>query len=211
MGIHRNGEKLMEKTTLIKIKPGDVILLLAGPDFRTLLEDSHDFYPLQTIREITKPKALTSILILGGLATVIILSALKVFSLFEGLSVYMLVLLLTKTADPKDVAKSLDFNLGLIIVMALALGTAMIKTGLADYLAMGIIGATKPFGLVGIMFGIYLITNVLAAYITTQAAAAIIFPIALTTAVNLNLDPMPFVLITAFASAATFITPPTDT
>ena len=207
LGIHRNGEKMMEKTTLIKVKPGDVILLLAGPGLNTLIEDSHDFYPLQTIREITKPKLFTSILILGGLASVIILAALKIITLFIGLSVYMLILLLTKTANPKEVAKSLDFNLGLIIVMALALGTAMIKTGLADYLAMGIIGATKPFGLIGIMIGIYLITNVLAAYITTQAAAAIIFPIALTTAVNLNIDPMPFVLITAFASAATFITP----
>jgi len=207
LGIHRNGEKLMQKTATIKIKPGDVILLMAGPGFKARFEDSHDFYPLQTIREIIKPKLFTTILILGGLASVIILSALRFITLFEGLSAYMLILLLTKTANPKEVAKSLDFNLGMIIVMALALGTAMIKTGLAEYVAWGIIGITKPFGLIGIMIGIYLVTNILAAYITTPAAAAIIFPIALTTAVNLNVDPMPFVLITAFASAATFITP----
>lgn len=207
LGVHRNGEKLDEKTANIKLKPGDVILLLVGAGFKERIDDSHDFYPLQTIREITKPKLLTTLLILGGLAAAIGLSALHFFTLFEGLAVYLLVLLLTKTANPKEVAKSLDYNLGMIIVMALALGTAMIKTGLADYIAWGMISATKPFGLVGIMVGIYLVTSVLAAYITTQAAVAIIFPIALTTAVNLNLDPMPFVLITAFASAATFITP----
>ncbi len=207
LGIHRNGEKLMEKTATIKIKPGDVILLLAGSGFNARFEDSHDFYPLQTIREITKPKVLTSVLILGGLAVVITLSAFKFFTLFIGLSGYLLIVLLTKTANPKDVAKSLDYNLGLIIVMALALGTAMTKTGLADYVAWGIINLTKPLGLFGVLAGIYLITNILAAYITTQAAAAIIFPIALTTSVNLEANPMPFVLLTAFASAATFITP----
>jgi len=52
-----------------------------------------------------------------------------------------------------------------------------------------------------------LITSVLAAYITAKAAAAIIFPISLTTAVNLGLNPLPFVLIVAFASAANFMTP----
>jgi len=207
LGIHRNGEKLMEKTATIKIKPGDVILVLAGPGFNSRMDDYHDFYPIQTIREITKPKLLTTILILGGLASVIILSALKFITLFTGLSAYLLVLMLTKTANPKEVAKSLDFNLGLIIVMALALGTAMVKTGLADTVSWGIINITKPFGLLGIMIGIYLVTNVLAAYITTQAAAAIIFPIALTTSVNLNVDPLPFALMVAHASAATFITP----
>lgn len=207
LGVHRNGEKLMVKTATIKLKPGDVILLLIGPGFKERFEDSKQFYPLQTIREISKPNLATSILVLGGLAAVIIFSALHVFSLFVGLSVYLLLLLLTKTANPKEVAKSLDFDLGLIIVMALALGTAMVKTGLADMIAWGMIAATKPFGLIGVMIGMYLITTTLAAYITTKAAAAIIFPIALTTAVNLNVDPMPFVLITAFASAATFITP----
>ncbi len=207
LGVHRNGEKLKVKTADIKLKPGDVILLLVGNAFKERIEDTHDFYPLQTIREISKVKLLTALLILGGLVAVIVLSAIKLFTLFEGLSVYLLVLLLTKTANPKDVAKSLDYNLGMIIVMALALGTAMTKTGLADYIAWGVISATKPFGVIGVMLGIYLVTSILAAYITTKAAAAIIFPIALTTAVNLGVNPMPFVLITAFASAATFITP----
>ena len=51
------------------------------------------------------------------------------------------------------------------------------------------------------------ITTILAAYITTKAAVAIIFPISLTMAVNLNLNPMPFILIVAYASAANFMTP----
>ena len=115
--------------------------------------------------------------------------------------------MLTKIANPKKVVGSIDYNLGIIIVMALALGTAMVRTGLADIIAWGVIEAMRPLGLIGIMTGLYLVTAVLAAYITNKAAVALIIPIALTTAMNLGVNPVPFVLLTAFASAANFITP----
>jgi len=207
LGIHRNGEKLKDKTADIKLESGDVILLLAGPAFVARAEDTKDFYPLQTIREINKPGLLKGLTLLGGLATVIILSAAGVINLFMGLVVYLMVLLLTKIADPKKVARSIDYNLGIIIVMALALGTAMFKTGLADTIAWGVINAMKPLGLVGIMAGLYVITSLLAAYITYTASVALILPIALTTALNLGVNPVPFALLTAVAAAANFITP----
>jgi di/tricarboxylate transporter len=207
LGIHRNGEKLRDKTTDIKLETGDVILLLAGPGFRERSEDTRDFYPLQTIREISKPGFWKGFTILGGLAAVIVLAALGIITLFMGLVVYLMVLLLTKIADPKKVARSIDYDLGIIIVMALALGTAMVKSGLADSIAWGVITVMQPLGLIGIMSGLYIVTAILAAYITNKAAVALIFPIALTTAANLGVNPVPFVLLTAFASAANFITP----
>ena len=207
LGVHRNGEKLKDKTADIKLESGDVILLLAGPAFVARAEYTEDFYPLQTIREINKPGFLKGLTILGGMAAVIILSAFNVITLFMGLVVYLVILMLTKIANPKKVVGSIDYNLGIIIVMALALGTAMVRTGLADIIAWGVIEAMRPLGLIGIMTGLYLVTAVLAAYITNKAAVALIIPIALTTAMNLGVNPVPFVLLTAFASAANFITP----
>lgn len=207
LGIHRNGEKIQEKTADIKLKPGDVILLLAGHGFQARADETRDFYYLNQVREIHKPGLFKSLLILGGLATVIMLSIFGVVKLLMGLAVLLMLLLLTKIANPKEVAKSIDYDLGLIIVMALALGTAMSKTGLAHSIATGVIEATRPLGVIGIMIGLYAITTILAAYITTKAAAALMFPIALSTAVSLGANPLPFVLLTAFASAATFITP----
>jgi di/tricarboxylate transporter len=58
-----------------------------------------------------------------------------------------------------------------------------------------------------LLFGIYIITTVLAAYITNKAAVAILFPISLTMAKNLGLDPIPFILTMNYAAAASFITP----
>jgi di/tricarboxylate transporter len=92
-------------------------------------------------------------------------------------------------------------------VLSLAIGTAMIKTGMADYIANFIILVFKPFGSIGLLFGIFAITNLLASYITNKAAAAIIFPISVTAAINLGLPTIPFILIVAFGAAANFITP----
>jgi di/tricarboxylate transporter len=88
------------------------------------------------------------------------------------------------------------------------LGTAMIKTGTADLIADSLLTVFQPLGKVGALFGIYLITTILAAYITNKASVGIIFPIALVMAENLGLsNPAPFVLTVAYASAANFMTP----
>ena len=124
-----------------------------------------------------------------------------------GLLIVILVSLALKITNPKELPKGIDYNLGLIIVLSLALGIAMIKSGTADMIANLIITLFKPLGLTGLLFGIYFITTVLAAYVTNKAAVAIIFPISLTMSVNLGLNPEPFVLIVAYAAAANFMTP----
>jgi di/tricarboxylate transporter len=207
LGIHRNGEKMMEKTADIRIRPGDVILLLADPGIRDRTEESGDFYHLQQIRQIQKPGAIKSIMILGGLILVIGLSVAGLIKLIMGVAVYLMVLLLTKIANPKEVFKSLDYNLGLIIVMTLSLGTAMYKTGLAEKFAWSMIDVMRPFGLLGILAGLYLTTALLSAYINNKAALTLVFPVALLTAHNLNLNPLPFALLIASASMGIFITP----
>ena len=52
-----------------------------------------------------------------------------------------------------------------------------------------------------------MITSLLAAYITTKAAVAVVFPIALSVAINSGVPGTPFVLAVAYAAACTFITP----
>jgi len=116
-------------------------------------------------------------------------------------------ILLFRIVSPKDLPKSIDYNLALIIAMSLALGNAMTKTGVAEHIAHFVISVFKPFGDIGLLAGIYMITALLGAYITNKASVALIFPISLTMAVDLGYNPLPFVLVVSFASAANFITP----
>jgi di/tricarboxylate transporter len=159
------------------------------------------------VKDFVKIEDYKIILLLGGLVLAIVLSALNVLSLFKGLIILVVMAMIFKITNPKDLPKSLDYNLALIIVLSLALGTAMIKTNAAALIADGMISLFMPMGRVGVLFGIYLVTTILAAYITNKASVGIIFPIAIAVANNLNVNPTPFVLTVAYASAANFMTP----
>lgn len=206
VAIHRNGEKITGKIGNIKFKAGDALLLFAGEDLNNRA-DIYDFYFISKIKDVPKVKAYKSIVLIGGTASAIALSAFHILPLFHGLTILFIAILALGIASPKDLHKSIDYNLAIIIVLSLALGIAMRKTGVAQIIGQGFIDIMIPFGLIGIMFGLYFITTVLAAFITNLASVAIMFPISLSVALNMDWNPTPFVLLVAFASAANFMTP----
>jgi len=207
LAIHRNGERIIGKIDDLKLKAGDVLLLLAGENFTSRIQDDIDFYVISRVKELRKPERYKIWVLFGGTLLAIFLAAVKLVPLFLGLLIVLAMINILKVVSAKDLPKNIDYNLGVIIALSLALGTAMMKTGVADMIANLIISVFLPFGRVSLLFGIYLITTVLAAYITNKAAVAIVFPISITAAKNLGIDPMPFVLVVSFAAAANFLTP----
>lgn len=207
LAVHRNGEKLSGKIGNIQFKAGDTLLLLVGEDFEDRSNATNNFYVISKVREIRRLGFWKTFALLGGTALAILISALGVISLFMALCILLIILLLMKVSTAKELSKGIDYELATIIAMSLALGTAMIKTGVAEMVANLVITVFIPLGKVGLLAGIYLITTILAAYITNKAAVALLFPISLTMALNLDLPPTPFALIVAYASAANFMTP----
>jgi di/tricarboxylate transporter len=207
LAIHRNGERIPGKIGNVRLKAGDVLLVLAGDDFAERSRISNEFYLLSRVAEFRNLKWYKNLILFGGAAAAIIFSALGFISLFMALLILMVLILTLKITTPKELPKSIDYNLAIIIVLAMALGTAMTKTGMADIIANFFIEVLKPFGGVGLLAGIFIITNLLGSYITAKAAAALIFPISVTAAIQMGLPTMPFVLIVAHAAAANFITP----
>jgi len=207
IAIHRNGEKIVDHIEDVRLKAGDVLLLIAGENFYSRIHGELDFYLISKVKELRKPERYKIWTLLGGTLLAIFLAAIKVVPLFMGLLVVLALINILKVVSSKDLPKSIDYNLAVIIALSLALGTAMIKSGVADMIANFVISVFLPLGRVSLLIGIYVITSVLAAYITNKAAVAILFPISVTAASNLGLDPQPFVLIVSFAAAANFITP----
>lgn len=207
IAIHRNGERISGKIGEVRLQAGDVLLLITGEDFTRSLSETKDLYSISNIREFKTMPLYKSLTLVGGTFAAIVLAATGVTSLFIALISLLIIISIMGVASPKDIGKSIDFNLVLVIALSLALGTAMVKTGLADWVSNNTFEMLTPFGIVGVMTGIFVLTNLLGAIVTNKAAVALIFPIALTMAINLNLDPKPFILLVAFAGAASFITP----
>ncbi len=207
IAIHRNGEKIRGKISEMKIKPGDAILLLVGDKFWALTKDVKDFYVISKVKEFTK-LPLYKYLILGlGTLLVIILGALKIVSLFIGVLALLIVLTLFKITTPKRLGEQMDYDLGFLLVMALAYGYAMMKTGAATMLADFIIDMFRPLGVYGLLAGIFIITNLIGSFITNKAAVAILFPIVLTIAKESSIAPIVTVLTMTYGATASFMTP----
>lgn len=207
IAIHRNGERVSGKLGEVKLAAGDVLLLLTGEDFNPLAKDTQDFYIISRLQEFKKQKAYKQVLLVGGILIAIAASALGFVKLFTALLLLLLLILGLRMVSPKDVVKSIDFNLIIILALSISLGTAMIKSGVAATFAEISFKAFKPFGIVGVMVGIFLITNMLTSILANAAAVAIIFPVAISMAVELGINAKPFALIVAFAGATAFLTP----
>lgn len=207
IAIHRNGERVSGKLGEVQLVAGDVLLLLTGEDFNSLSKDTQEFYVISRLQEFKKQPAYKQILLIGGILIAITASALGFIKLFTALVLLLLLILMTRMVSPKDVAKSIDFNLIIILALSLALGTAMINSGVASSFADASFKVFKPFGIIGVLVGIFLITNILTSLLANAAAVAIIFPVAISMAVELGINAKPFVLIVAFAGAAAFLTP----
>ena len=207
IAVHRNGERVSGKLGEVRLRAGDVLLVLAGEDFNQRINNTQDFYIISKVREFKKIPLYKNILLLGGIILTLLLSALGIAKLFTALLVLLIVLVFSGTVSPKELSKSIDYNLIIVIALSLALGTAMINSGVAEVIAHQIIGVLKPFGIIGLFLGIFLITNILASLITNKASVAIIFPIALSLAMEMGTNPKPFILLVAFAGAASFLTP----
>src|SRR5699024_11036395 len=86
-------------------------------------------------------------------------------------------------------------------------GAAMTESGLAQYIAGGLTALATPFGILGVLFIVYLVTNCFTEVITNSAAAVLMFPIALEVADAMNSEYMGLIITVAIAASASFMTP----
>lgn len=206
LAIHRNGERIKGKIGDHVIKAGDVLLIIAGSDFEVRSKREGNFYLLAHHIEKAKP-SFTKLLTLGlGFATSIILTFFGV-SLFISLSVLLLLTYVFGLLDFKSLPKVIDFDLIFVIAFGLALGKGFVALGISsdirDFVTQNNIQAHP----IVVFMVLFICTNVMASFITSKAAVAIIFPIVLALASAMEIAIMPMILSMTFGAVANFITP----
>jgi fructose-1,6-bisphosphatase/inositol monophosphatase family enzyme len=103
--------------------------------------------------------------------------------------------------------RSIHLDVILVIAGAFGLGAAMENTGLAEWLAGGLIQALTPLGPTGVLAGVLLATVALLAIITNKAETVLMFPIAMSAAAGHELDQRAFAIAVAVTASASFLTP----
>jgi len=109
--------------------------------------------------------------------------------------------------DMDEAYRAIDWKAIFLVAAMLPLGVAMQQSGAAQFLANGVINTIGPYGNHAILAGIMLLTLVLNALIPGVVNAVIMTPIAMVTATNLGVSPLPFVMGIAYMVASSFMTP----
>ena len=207
LAVHRHGEKFCKGLGQLKLRPGDTLLLLTGDDFAKRWSTSRDFYMISRPTElpvINRRKIwISSITLLG----MVLLSAFGIMDIFPAAILATVILTLTKTVTAVEARRSLELNVLIVIACAFGISKALDKTGAANWVAEQLITTAQGWGPIGLLVAIYLVTTVMTELVTNNAAAALIFPIAMASASQAELNPMPFAVAIAVAASASFATP----
>lgn len=209
LAIQRRDAHLAGPLGDLPLEPGDLLLLEAPPDFYERWNaNREDFYlvaPFLAERPIQRRgKAPMALAIFGAM---IALTAFGVLPLVTASFGAALAMMLTGCLHLDEARHSIDVPVLLMIAAAFGISTAIEQTGLAALVASAVVDATQGAGPLAVLAGLYLITTIMTELLTNSAAAALVFPIALTVARDMDIDAMPFVIAIAVAASAGFATP----
>lgn len=207
VGIRRGDRHLTGQLGRIPLKVGDNLLLAVGTDFRQRNNLGRNFHVLTS--EPLKPplQSWENKWAVGGFGVVVLGAAADLFPLLNGLLALLALLLFTRILSPGELRRRFPFELWLLVGSALTVAAGLESSGASALLAEGI---QKLFGGYGVwmgLVGVYVLTWALTELVTNNAAAALAFPVALATARAFGVDPMPFVMVVAYAASACFLIP----
>lgn len=209
IAIHRNNQRIKSRVGDIVLKTGDTLLLIADQTFIDRNKHSSDFY---VITPVQPPEKLKQDMTKGWIGLVALLLMILVvtmgwLSMLEAMLVLVVLLVGFRFINPTEITSFIQFDVILLIASAFGVGAAMTESGLAQYVASGLTYLATPFGVLGVIFIIYFVTNTFTEVITNSAASVLMFPIAIEMANAINVDYMGLVVTIAIAASASFMTP----
>ena len=217
IAIHRNGERITSNIDKLKLKPGDNLVLLTTEKFIQNWGESKIFYLTSFIRDYRTTgtfwkKWLAFIILLMMIIGTTIGKFISspggiTFDMFYFSAIAAILLVWMKIMPHQKYTKAISWDILITIACAFAISKAMQNSGAAEGIARTTINFARAFGPLGVLAALYLITSIFTEIITNNAAAALVFPIALSAAQQMGIDPKPFFVTIAIAASASFSTP----
>jgi di/tricarboxylate transporter len=207
LAIHRSGQLVDAKLGTVTLKVGDTLILIADPGFRDRWRNRLDFILVAemdaTPTTTSKNARIVALLLLG----LIVLASLDIVPILQGSLVAALVLIAFRVLSPDEARRSVDLEVIGVIASAFGLAAAVDSSGLAASVAHRLVSVFQPLGGRGVLLGIVLTTVVLTELITNNAAALLMFPIAVAAASQAGLSPRGFAIAVAVSASNSFLTP----
>lgn len=206
LGLNRHGRNLLDKLSRAILRVGDVLLVQGRTALISRLAADGAVNVLNAVDEAPPHprRAWRAIAIFAGSLA---LATFNVVPLPVAVLLGAFATFVTRCITPGEAYREIDWRIVILIACMLALGQAMTATGTARYLAELVATVATGFSPVWLLGGFFLLTVLLTQPMSNQAAAAVILPIAVLTATQLDLNPRTFAMGIAVAASCSYLTP----
>ena len=208
LAIHRarlSSSKVTADLTTIRLRAGDVLLVQGNRESIENLKSNGSMLVLDGTKDLPHPhKAKRAVTIM---AFVILAAALGFMPISVSAIIGVGMMLMFRCLTWRDAFGSLSARIIMIVVVSLALGKALVITGMVGYIAGVFVSFASGMSIPIILSMFMLIMSVLTNVVSNNAAAVIGTPIAVSIAQQLNVNPEPFILAVLFGANMSFATP----
>lgn len=206
LGIHRRGQVLRDKLKEVRLRVGDILLVLTPAAEAADLRGDGNLIVLSE-REAEKEMGWRAPFALGTMALVILVSALGWVPISITSLIGAVAMTLAGCLKADDVYDAVDWRIIILMAGLLPLGMAMSETGAAQFLVENTVGLVREQGPLIVLAAVYLMALLLTEFMSNAAAAVLLTPIGISTARMMEVDATPFLIAVTFAASTSFATP----
>ncbi len=207
VAVRRGDQRLGGGLGRLMLQAGDSLVLAVGDDFLRRQNLAADFIVVGDVDSNRVLSRVEEAALLTGFVAIVGLGATGFVPLLKGLVVLVALLMLARILSKDDLKARFPFELIVVVASALGLAQAMFDTGLAETISQWVGNYLSGLSPLLALMGVFAIAWILTELITNNAAAAIMFPLAIAVSSQWELGYPPFVMAVAFGASASFLSP----
>ena len=203
--VARRSERINQAPRNVVLQAGDTLLLVCPKHINfnttTLKNDLH-FFDSEDVPNIGSGTLVSTAIMIA----MVVLSATGVMPLLQCALLAAAAMLVCRCCSMDQAMKAINWDILIIFAGSASLGLAIQKTGIAEWLANGILDVcgTNP---IVVMTAVCLVGTFVTEFISNTAAGAMFFPIMFDAAEKLGYEPFPFLVALMISVSSSFATP----
>jgi di/tricarboxylate transporter len=207
LAIRRHDDDLPGKLGAVMLRPGDVLLVLATPEFERVWRGHGDFSVIASLDAPPPVRRARAGVVVAAIVAMVAAVVANLLDLMEASLLAAVVLVATRTISVTEARRAVNLNVVLTIAMSISLGTAVSVSGLAGEMATLLGNAGDPFGNTGRLVAVLVATMILTELLSNNAAAALMLPVATAAAIDGGIDPRAFAVVVLIGASCSFLSP----
>ena len=203
--VARRGERIEEAPRNVVLQAGDTLLLICPNNVKlntSSLGRDLRFFDSSDVPNIGNGTIISTLIMIA----MVVVSALGIMPLLQCAFLAAAAMLICRCCNMEQAMKAVNWDILMVFAGSAVLGLAIQKTGIAEWLANGILDVcgTNP---IVVMTAVCFVGTFITEFISNTAAGAMFFPIMYEAAEKLGYEPYPFLIALMVSVSSSFATP----